>query len=115
MGRDLPQCSGDCIASSSCPLMLIQGKAAAKPAALPCVLGMDVPPSAKAHTARAVAGITRALPWAAHVKSDLYGELAWQPPQGENPAVVSWCGARDYTAIFGQQVKRRACVANIAG
>lgn len=68
MGRDLTQCSGDRIASSSCPLMLIQGEAAAKPAGLPCLLGTDVPPSAKAHTAGAVAGTTRALPWAAHVE-----------------------------------------------
>lgn len=61
MGSKLTQRSGDHIASSSCPLMLIQGKAAAKTAAFPCLLGGDIPPSPKAHAVSAVAGTTRHL------------------------------------------------------
>lgn len=61
MGSKLTQSSGDHITSNSCPLILIQGKAAAKPTVFPHLPGMDVPLSPKAHTVSAVAGATSAL------------------------------------------------------
>lgn len=61
MGSKLTQSSGDHITSSSCPLILIQGKAAAKPAVFPHLPGVDVPPSPKAHAVSPVAGAACAL------------------------------------------------------
>ena len=59
MGSELTPHSGDHIASSFCPLMLIQGKAAAKTADFPHLPCVDVPPSPKARAVSAVAGTTR--------------------------------------------------------
>jgi len=63
MGRELTQPSGDRIASSSCPLVLIKGKAAARTAVFPHLPAVGAPPSPKALTVGAVTGTTRRTAW----------------------------------------------------